>query len=273
MLQNGLLLMKSNQLRSLVRRARNQLSVRALGYFPYFGEKVFCSRNNHILDRISIESIFEEEILKYILMFIKPKSCFFDVGANIGALTIPVLRTRPDIEAVSVECSPSTLPYLEQTYRQSNFSARWKLDRRAVAMLEGLVQFHTTGSDFGAFDSLQDTGRGGVKKSVLVQAATLDRIWIDHGAPDVSVLKIDIEGGEFEAILSGRNMIEKCRPVIIFEWSEKNLQAFDRNPQSIFQILDEFPGEFISLPTFHTLSKSNLRLVMSECEMFILMLE
>ena len=196
--------------------------------------------------------------------------CVLDVGANIGTMSIPILKSKNDLNVISVECSPSTYPFLQRTHSFSNFRSRWKLDNRAAAIVDGQLQFYTSGPDAGAFDGLRDTGRGGVKVVVTVECAPLDKIWNDHGNPSVSVLKIDIEGGEFEAIMSANELILKNKPAIIFEWSVKNLEAFGRDPKSIFEILDKYPGEIISLPTMHTVTKYNLELLMTRCEMFIL---
>jgi FkbM family methyltransferase len=262
--------MSFDSLRPILRGLRNRLSIRRYGHFPYFGERICASRDSEIVRRIAREAIFEQDILEAIQLHMKPNTCFLDVGANIGAMSIPVLQASREVTVLSVECSPSTFPFLRQTHALAG-NDRWQLDQRAVSLVEGTVVFHTSGADMGAYDGLQHTGRGGSANSVLVQSAPLDRIWTDHGSPPVSVLKIDIEGGEFEALMSGAALIESQKPAIIFEWAAANLGAYNRDPMSIFDIVERFPGELIALPSLLAPTRGNLGLLLKHCEMFLLM--
>jgi FkbM family methyltransferase len=201
---------------------------------------------------------------------LKPNTWFFDIGANIGVISIPILAANKEASVLSVECSPSSLPFLKKTHALAE-NSRWKIDDRAVSLVEGTVEFYTSGADKGAYDGLRHTGRGGSARPVSVKSAPLDRIWIDHGRPPVSVLKVDIEGGEFEALMSGSGLIDDQKPAIIFEWATQNLRAYGRDPMSIFDILERFPGDLIALPNLHATNRANLPFLMGKCEMFLLL--
>ena len=68
----------------------------------------------------------------------------------------------------------------------------------------------------------------------MVQVKTIDQIWQDLSRPQVSLIKIDIEGGEYAAILGATQLIGQCKPHILFEWHATNLAADNRDPQDIF---------------------------------------
>jgi FkbM family methyltransferase len=69
----------------------------------------------------------------------------------------------------------------------------------------------------GAFDGLRDTGRGGRKSPVRVAVRTLDEIWEKCGCPPVSVIKMDIEGGEYRALHGAKSIIAREKPVFVVE--------------------------------------------------------
>ena len=65
---------------------------------------------------------------------------------------------RSDVNVVSIECSPSTLPYLRKTQAESPEKKRWTIFEIAVGKKSGELPFFTAGSANGAYDSLKDTG-------------------------------------------------------------------------------------------------------------------
>ena len=76
---------------------------------------------------------------------------------------------------------------------------------KAVSSEPGEAIFYADTPADGALDGLQDTGRGRAKKKVTVPVTTIDTIWNDLGRATVSVIKIDIEGGELRRFKEGWN--------------------------------------------------------------------
>jgi len=67
------------------------------------------------------------------------------------------------------------------------------------------------------------------KPSVQVKGRTLDAILADFGAPDVSVMKVDVEGFEAAVFLGAKKLLKEQKPIIIFEfcdWAEENSGRF-----------------------------------------------
>ena len=52
---------------------------------------------------------------------------------------------------------------------------------------------------------------------VAAQATTLDEFWLEAGQPRVGVLKIDTEGTEHRVLIGGRQLVERDRPLLIYE--------------------------------------------------------
>ncbi len=66
-------------------------------------------------------------------------------------------------------------------------------------------------------------------------------VTLDEELTDVNpcVIKIDVEGAERDVLLGGRRLIERVRPVVIFEHEPEAAALFDANP---YEIWDYFAG-------------------------------
>ena len=58
------------------------------GSFPYFGTRVFFPKNAYIFTIVCEEGIYEKELLRHIQTVVKAGSWYFDVGANIGLMSV-----------------------------------------------------------------------------------------------------------------------------------------------------------------------------------------
>src|SRR5262249_50099124 len=95
------------------------------GAFPYFGTRVFFPKNAFIFKIVCSEGIYEHELLRQIEGVLRPGSWYFDVGANVGLMSVPVLSMRNDVRVLSIEASPNSHPYLHKTWSESPWKDRW----------------------------------------------------------------------------------------------------------------------------------------------------
>ena len=155
---------------------------------PYFGHWLYFPKGSAIVKTARMDGDFEPEIRKLMLQLTEKNSTIFDVGTNIGWLSIPILQAYPSVKVVSFEPSPSVLPYLRQTNAQSPHKSRWQIIEKAVGEQIGETDFavnQTLGKD--AFDGIKNTGRGGqTTKQVRVQMTTLDAEWANQNCPKIA---------------------------------------------------------------------------------------
>ena len=149
---------------------------------------------------------------------------------------MPVLADCPRVRVVSIEASPNTLPFLIKTQAAAARRVDWTLVGAAVGAECGEAEFWCGGGAQGAFDGLRDTARGGAKRAVRVPVRTLDDIWHEQGCPAISVIKIDIEGGEYWALQGAKDIISRTKPVFIVEWTDKNLASYGIDSGELLQL-------------------------------------
>lgn len=241
------------------------------GSFPYFEHQVHFPLGSHLFERVCHEGIYEHQTLELLLRLLGQAETYIDVGANIGLLSVPILMQRPEVRVISLEASPETLGYLRATRDNSPYLDRWSIVGCAAGASSGSTTFWAARPENGAFDGLKNTGRGGDGRTVVVDIRTLDEIWRDNGAPKVSLVKIDVEGGEAGVIQGARSLIERDRPVFVIEWSWLNLPAYGIEPSHLLKLCREIGYQAYAFPGLIEVGTTTiLRLAMSTTETFLL---
>lgn len=218
------------------------------GAFPYYGTKVYFPKNSHIFNMACDQGTYEHEIVKLLLTLVKPNSHFFDVGANIGLLSIPILYHIGSSHVVSFEPSPNALPYLMRTAEESAFRDRWKVIGKAASDHAGEITFSISSSALGAFDGILDTKRAGYTEEVVLSATTLDLEWENMNRPDVSTIKIDVEGAELSVLKGAGKCIGKCQPYILLEWNALNFLSYHCQTKDLLSFAASINYSLFSTP-------------------------
>jgi FkbM family methyltransferase len=151
-------------------------------------------------------------------------------------MAAPVLREFPSVHVVSFEPSPAALKYLRRSVEASPFRERWRLVEKALSSAAGAKPFFTADEANSAYDGLANTRRGsGAASQTTVDCSTLDAEWIALGRPEVSVIKIDVEGAELSVLEGATECVGASRPSILLEWNRHNLLAHDVAIDSILR--------------------------------------
>ena len=117
----------------------------------------------------------------------------FDVGANVGFATLFFSRCHPTAHIVAVEADPRTYPRLLHNVRElPNVTTV----HRAVAGHDGSATFYPSSSSIGSSLTRID----GNVPAVVVPASRLDTLMNELGIGRIDLLKIDIEGAEFDVL-------------------------------------------------------------------------
>jgi FkbM family methyltransferase len=218
------------------------------GSFPYFGVQVFFPPGSHLFERVCEEGVFEPAMIAAIDSLVRPGTTYFDVGANIGLMSIPILASGKDCSVVSFEPSPSSLPFLERTRERCSHRTRWQIVGKAAAERAGQAEFSLGAPGNDAFEGFLDTGRRPEARRATVEVTTIDHVWNELGRPAVSVIKSDTEGAELRVLQGARQCIEACRPAILIEWNATNLKPYGVNVQDLALLSAELDVSIFSMP-------------------------
>jgi FkbM family methyltransferase len=120
-----------------------------------------------------------------------------DIGANKGMFTLFAASTFPNAMVHAYEPDPRLFAELESNVSRNHFEARCRPHNCAIWNRQGSVDFvpaHPTNRGRGAV-----VDRQGATRTIDVEAVSLTDILREHRVVDL--LKMDIEGGEYEVIL------------------------------------------------------------------------
>lgn len=246
------------------------LPVRAK-FFPYFRTKVYFPKGSLLFRLACEQDVYERDNILLLRRLVQPNSVYFDVGANIGLMAIPILQDCETCQVVSFEPSPATLQFLRRTSESSCFNNRWTIVGKALSDQKGSLDFFIAEDNLSAYDGFQNTQRVGQMSTITVPVTTLDNEWKQMNKPRVSAIKIDVEGAELNVISGAISCIETERPSILLEWTSLNLKAYGHLSNKIFDISRQIEYQIYSVPMFTPINdKLTLEVSMLRTESFLL---
>ncbi|MEX0651988.1 MAG: FkbM family methyltransferase [Candidatus Paceibacterota bacterium] len=155
----------------------------------------------------------ERRLTLWLIKNLKESDIFYDVGAHLGYYTALSEELVMDGEVHAFEANKYLCTYLEKNFLKSSCV---HVSRSAVADHIGEVDFY----DASDTDDSSTSSRFHLSQSSItpskVTAITLDE-YVRLGNIPPTVLKLDIEGGESDAILGALEVIKIYKPRIAMD--------------------------------------------------------
>ena len=150
----------------------------------------------------------ERSSMRFLLDFLHPGDTMIDVGANVGTYSL-LATTIDDVSVVAFEPSGLTHDRARRNFELNRVEGRVRLMRQAVGATSGVavisVGLGPQNKVLGPADSGEE-----------VPMATLDDLLPSTPGP-VSLVKVDVEGGELDVLAGGQRLIERDAPALILE--------------------------------------------------------
>lgn len=189
----------------------------------------------------NIENSGEKSILKKLKTLKQDSYCLFDVGANKGDFTRMILDffNNDNVEVHSFEPSTTTFELLSRNIK----SDKVILNNKGLGKKSGIVPFYT---DFPGSGTASLTKRKldylGVDfdYSEDVSIDTLDNYCFANNIRNIDLLKLDVEGHEFDVLEGSKEMLKReMIKIISFEFGGCNIDTriFLRD---FYYLLNEF---------------------------------
>jgi len=237
------------------------------GAFPYYGSKVHFPKGSVIFEMACDHGIFEADNVRLLLALAAPNSVMFDVGANIGLMSLPMLAERPTCRVISFEPSANVLPFLQRTVAESPYRDRWTLMPKAVGAQSGRLTFNLSSPENSVYDGIQATHRAESVRQVEVDVTTVDETWTGLGSPRICLIKCDVEGAELDVLKGARACLQTERPAVLLEWNLDNLSAYQCPPAALLNFALETNYQLYSVPNLveiHTPQQLAVQMCLSE---------
>jgi FkbM family methyltransferase len=163
---------------------------------------------------------------------LKADSVVVDVGANIGGYAIQLARRLSGGgRLVAIEPVPANVQRLRQNVEANGLTAVVEIINAAVGDHEGIVHLRgKTGCEGLAGNAVvADVG-------VPASLTTIDAVAESLGLQRCDLMKLDIEGSEFNALRGAERLLRRFRPVLYLElnahwmrhfgWTIRDLQDY-----------------------------------------------
>jgi FkbM family methyltransferase len=159
---------------------------------------------------------FEPQTVPQFIELARKSRYILDIGANSGLYSVLACAANPSARVIAWEPIRALAEKVRRNISINNFGSRCEVRQCAVSSAEGEADFYI--SDDSTMSSLSSSNaslHGHNTTSVKVSLECLDRAL--PGDFPVDLIKIDVEGYEFEALAGGRAILDRWRPKIIFE--------------------------------------------------------
>jgi FkbM family methyltransferase len=150
-----------------------------------------------------------------------------DVGANIGLISIPLAMriggntSDSDATIYSFEPIESNFESLRRNVKLNN------LNGSVIPLKKGLGNKDTQVFIQLEGDDLKRTGTANILPlerdfvRIPIQITSIDRLIVDGDLPvNVSLMKIDTDGYDFEVIKGAKRLLQESRPIVLAELNE-----------------------------------------------------
>ena len=178
------------------------------GTFSYLPTDVYIGRS------LSVYGEYSETEVAFLCGLLKPGDTVVEVGANIGAITVPIAKQIGESGKLhAVEPQPRLNHLLRRNVDECGVGAIVHVHECAFGTNPGIVHCgmpdYGQPGNFGAFELGRSQSDGGT----AIKINTVDGLGLERCA----LLKIDVEGSEVEVIEGARRTIAACRPLLYVE--------------------------------------------------------
>lgn len=183
------------------------------------------------------------------------KGLFVDIGANIGATTIPQAVSFPHLDFLCIEAHPTVFERLKANLKLNSLDNVCCINKAVSNTAnENKVDFYAQKSDANnlGLSSLQLNKDIQEYDVLSVESIKVDNL---NEASDarIFIIKADTQGSELDVFQSCVHIIKKHYPIIIFEYEE----GYHHNPKKMRDDLSEFFVDlgylFYTVPTSENL--------------------
>ena len=194
---------------------------------------------------------WNEHVFDACKTFLKKGSVFYDIGANIGYMSIEMAKAFNDkVQVISFEPQPLLAHSIALSSKLNKFNNLRVFD---LMLGESLGKANL----YIGSHSIHASAIAREKHSLCISrpVATIDYMVETGCIPPPNVIKLDIEGGELAALAGAKKTICTNRPYIIFE-SDENMNRFGYSRKNI---IDQI--KTMGLYDFYFIHSTNCRLV------------
>jgi FkbM family methyltransferase len=185
---------------------------------------------------IRSEGCYEPDVVHVFLSNVSHGKTVIDVGAHVGQYSL--LAAGLGCTVHSFEPEPKTFAILSANVAKNRLNSV-HLNQCALAEAPHSARLFSASCDnIGATSLLPNKYTS--DKFTTILCMTLDGYLAEHGNPEVSFIKIDVEGAELGVLRGAMSTLSVYHPKLIVEFSESMQAAFGHSCSELANFLRSF---------------------------------
>lgn len=203
------------------------------------GIKINIDTSSFIEWEIFFKGFYEEEIARILSILVKPGFVAFDVGANIGAHSL--LMANLVGEGGRVIAFEPFSPIADRLLENKSLNNLNNLEvlRIGLSNENGDAILYTPISISHKGNASLYRNHSKLDGEQKINLKRLDDVFKEMNLSNCDLIKVDIEGNEYKALIGGKEIIDKYRPYVIFEFYEQTWANSGYDWEDCFDIFND----------------------------------
>jgi FkbM family methyltransferase len=173
--------------------------------------------------------VWEPEETHFIEKTLKPGMVFADVGANIGYYTVIASgKVGSGGKVFAFEPDPKNFALLQENIDTNGCKNVVAVQKAVTASGENLILYRSNNNfgDHRVYEPQNESLAGCTRSAIRIESVSLDQ-YFDLNLTRVDLLKMDIQGSEYDAFIGMRKLVERNPNIIILTefWPRGLMQA------------------------------------------------
>jgi FkbM family methyltransferase len=188
---------------------------------------------------------YENDNFSYVLREIKnkPESIIYDLGANIGYFSLLCAATSPQSKIFCFEPIPVNMAILCRHLLINSVKNVFPVNF-AVSDHFGLVDFSADNLSHSYTYKQSSAHYGNRQINIKVGIISMDILITQFGFTKPDIIKIDVEGAEYDVLAGSLNVIKNYKPKILLSTHEAHVTGIE---EKCLQFLDEVNYSYLKI--------------------------
>jgi FkbM family methyltransferase len=191
-------------------------------------------RDDAMSSTLFADGIWEPEETFFVGKTLQPGMAFVDVGANIGYYTVIASGIVGSAGKVfAFEPDPKNFALLQKNIDANGCENVIAIQKAVTASVQSIFLYRSN-NNFGDHRVYEPQGEflaGKVRSAIAIESVSLDQ-YFDRNRTRIDLLKMDIQGSEYEAFVGMQELLERNSDIMILtEFWPKGLAQAGASPQ------------------------------------------
>ncbi|MGY4306309.1 FkbM family methyltransferase [Bradyrhizobium sp. USDA 4369] len=216
------------------------------GWCPSPGGKLLVSLNDAIGRCVFFTGDYDRKLTWLCRRILRTGDTAIDIGANIGLVSLTMARcVGPEGRIHAFEPNPRLQDLFKQSLRENHYR-NVCLHECALGNQPGFLDLHVPRGNFGQ-GSFKYHAKTSNAEHYRCRVERLSDLIERDGLEQIRLVKIDVEGFEYEVLSGAGLLLRSIRPdVIILETNEQNQPRFSE--RAVIRLLRQSDFTFLEIP-------------------------